>query len=256
MIMRRSLTSILLAPAIAVVTLPVMTMTVLSFCDGRFPAFPWPGWSLRWYGEFMRNGTLHASLVRSALVGLAVAALSSLLGSGSGYWLSRLPDRIGERLVLVFTLPALIPFVLFGFCFLDFARYLGIARTTEAIIVAHVVIFSPLVAGLCYRRLRQLNPDLEDAARELGASEIRIFIQVVGGQIWRTIVASQILIFVLSWDEFIISWFVSGFEKTYPVQVRNMLESTMSPEIDAIGSVIAITSCVLMSIATILMRQR
>lgn len=254
--MKRFLPILLLTPAVTIVLLPLATMVVVSFCDGRFPAFPWPGWSLRWYSEFLRDSTLQESLGRSATVGLAVAGLSGLLGYGSAYWLSRLQHGIGERLLLGFTVPALIPFVLFGFCFLDFARYLDIARTTSAVVLAHTVVFSPLVTALCYRRIRQLNPDLEDAARELGASELRIFVQLIGGQTWRAIVASQILVFVLSWDEYIISWFASGFGKTYPVQVRNMLESTMSPEINAVGSVICIASCILMSIAVLLLRRR
>lgn len=250
------LSAVLFVPAITIVTLPLLTMMVGSFCSGRFPAIPWPGWSLRWYGELWQDETLHGSLARSAIVGLAVSIACTLLGFGSAYWLSRLPRSFGERLLLSFTIPALIPFVLFGFCFFEFATYLGVTRTTGAIVLAHTVVFSPLLMALCYRRLSQLNPDLEDAARELGASEFRIFGQVVGKQIWRTIVASQILIFVLSWDEYIIAWFVSGFEKTYPVQVRNMLESTISPEINAVGAVIAVASCVLIGVAMFLLRRR
>lgn len=251
-----SLPAFLLIPATTIVIVPLLTMVLVSFCSGRFPALPWPGWSLRWYAEFWQDLTLHASLGRSATVGLAVAGASSLLGFGSGYWLSRLPRNVGEKLLLSFTVPALIPFVLFGFCFSEFAKYLSISRTTGAVIIAHTVVFSPLLMALCYRRLCQLNPDLEDAARELGASEFRIFVQIVGQQAWRTIVASQILVFVLSWDEYIIAWFVSGFEKTYPVQVRNMLESTISPEINAVGSIIAVASCILIGVAMFLLRRR
>ena len=61
--------------------------------------------------------------------------------------------------------------------------------------------------------------------------------------------------FVLSWDEYIVAWFVSGFDKTYPVHVRNMLESTMSPEISAAGVTVALGSCLLILVATYLLRR-
>jgi len=254
--MKRLVLTLILVPVSFIALLPLLSMIVLSFCDGRFPSFPWPGWSLRWYHELLGDGKLLTSLTRSALVASAVAIISSVMGYGSGYWLARLPRPVGEKLMLIFTLPALIPFILFGYCFSDFARHLEIIRTVGAVIIAHIVVFSPLSLALCYRRIRQLNSDVEDAARELGASESRIFLQVTGGQIWRTILASQIIVFVLSWDEYIISWFVSGFDKTYPVQVRTMLESTMSPEINAVGSVIALTSCVLMGLALFLLKRQ
>jgi len=253
--MKRIGAIIFLSFVILLVFIPLLTMVVLSFCKGRFASFPWPGWSLQWYQQFFENSILHLSLLRSLIVGVAVGVISTLLGFGSGYALSRLPSRTGSSLLMLITLPAIIPFVLFGFCFAEFAGYIGILRTTISVFIAHVVVFSPLSAALCFHRFRQLNLDIEDAARELGASEIKIFFMIIGGQTWRTLIASGIVIFVLSWDEYIISWFVSGFNKTYPVYVRNMLESTMSPEINAVGSIVAFLSLLLMSMALYLLRN-
>jgi len=253
--MRRIGAIVFLSLVIVIIFVPLLTMVVLSFCKGRFASFPWPGWSLQWYRQFFENSLLHLSLLRSLMVGFEVAVISTLLGFGSGYALSRMPSRVGSSLLMLITLPAIIPFVLFGFCFIEFAGYIGILRTTFAVFVAHIVVFSPLSTALCYHRFRQLNLDIEDAARELGASEIKIFFIIVGGQSWRTLIASGIVIFVLSWDEYIISWFLSGFNKTYPVYVRNMLESTMSPEINAVGSIITVLSLCLMSMALYLLRN-
>nr|VFK20245.1 MAG: hypothetical protein BECKLPF1236A_GA0070988_102543 [Candidatus Kentron sp. LPFa]VFK34286.1 MAG: hypothetical protein BECKLPF1236C_GA0070990_102573 [Candidatus Kentron sp. LPFa] len=66
--------------------------------------------------------------------------------------------------------------------------------------------------------------------------------EIVGRQVWPTLAASIGIIFMLSWDEYIVAWFVSGFDKTYPVHIRNMLESTMSPEIHAAGILVALAS--------------
>ena len=245
----------LILPAVVLVFAPPLTMLVLSFCKGRFPSLPWLGWSLQWYGELGRNGALHASLLRSAAVGFFAAALSGVLGFLGGYWLTHLPERKAIRWLMVLTVPALVPFILFGISFLQFARLLGFSRTLFAVVLAHTAIFSPVALALCYHRCRQLSVDLEQAAREFGASETRILLQVVGLQMWRTVVAGMSVVFVLSWDEYIVSWFVSGFDKTYPVHVRNMLESTMSPEIDAAGVTVAFGSCLVVGIAALLLRR-
>jgi len=253
--MKRIAAIVFLGLVIVLIFIPLLTMIVLSFSKGRFASFPWPGWSFQWYLQFFENSTLHLSLLRSLILGMGAAFVSTLLGFGSGYALSRMSSGKSSVLLILFTLPAIVPFVLFGFCFVEFAGYIGILRTTSAVLIAHIVVFSPLSTALCFHRFRQLNLDIEDAARELGASETKIFFTIVGGQSWRTLIASVIVIFVLSWDEYVISWFVSGFNKTYPVYVRNMLESTMSPEINAVGSIIAVLSLCLMSTALYLLRN-
>jgi spermidine/putrescine transport system permease protein len=242
-------------PAVLLVLAPVLTMLWLSFSQGRFPTWPWPGWSLEWYAELFRDEALQASMARSVGVGLSSAVLAVALGFPAGYWLARMPEGRGLRWLLVLTIPAVVPLVLFGVCFLEFTRSLGLARTLTAVTLGHVVIFCPLATALCYHRCRQLNVEIENAARELGASETRILLQVVGLQMWRTVVASLIVVFVLSWDEYIVSWFVSGFDKTYPVFVRNLLESTLSPEINAVGVLVAVGSCGVIALATLLLRR-
>ncbi|HTG37054.1 MAG TPA: ABC transporter permease subunit [Thermoanaerobaculia bacterium] len=186
---------------------------------------------------------MRGSLLRSVLVGVSAAAASLSLGFPAGYWLARLPEKAGVRLLLLLTVPAVVPFILFGLSFLEFSRMLRIDRTLLAVSLGHIVVFCPIVTALCYHRCRQLDTLLEDAAREFGASEWRILGEIVGGQIWKSLLAAFLVVFVMSWDEFIIAWFVSGFEKTYPVFVRNALESTMSPEIHAAGVVVALCCC-------------
>ncbi len=241
--LRRHGGALLRFPALALIVAPVAAMTLLSFCSARFPTWPWPGWSIIWYRQLLTDSTLHASLLRSVLIGVSAAAASLSLGFPAGYWLARLPEEVGVRLLLVLTVPAIVPFILFGLSLLEFTRMLGIDRTLLAVGLGHLVVFCPIVTALCYHRCRQLEVAVEDAARELGASEWRILAEIVGGQAWKSLAAAFLVVFVLSWDEFIIAWFVSGFDKTYPVYVRNALESTMSPEVHAAGVVVALFCC-------------
>jgi spermidine/putrescine transport system permease protein len=240
---------------VAIAVTPVAAMTVLAFCSSQFPSLPWPGWSLEWFKQVTTHSTLQRSLAESAFVGLSVATLGSFLGALGGYSIARLKSPHTNAHLTLLTVPALTPFLLLGFCFLQFARLLGIGRTTTAVIIAHCVAFSPVVLALVYHRARRLNVDLEDAAREFGASEYRVTLEVVGGQLWPTILAGAVVLFVLSWDEFAIAWFVGGFNKTYPVQVRNMLESTMSPIVSAIGFLVSVFSAALTGAAFMMLRN-
>lgn len=156
---------VLILPAVVLVLAPPLTMFFLSFCKGRFPSFHWPRWTLQWYAELGQNDALHASLFRSAVVGFAAAALSGVLGFLGGYWLAHLPERKAIRWLMVLTVPALVPLILFGISFLQFARLLGFSRTLFAVVLAHTAIFSPVALALCYHRCRQLSVDLEQAAR-------------------------------------------------------------------------------------------
>ncbi len=230
-------------PALVLIAVPLAAMAVLSFSSVRFPSWPWPGWDIVWYRQLLSNEALRGSLFRSFVVGTSAAAASLSLGFPAGYWLARLPEKTGVKVLLILTVPAVMPFILFGLSFLEFSRMLGFDRTLFAASLGHIIVFCPIVTALCYHRCGQLDTVLEDAAREFGASEWRVLGEIVAGQIWRSLLAAFLVIFVLSWDEFIISWFVSGFEKTYPVFVRNSLESTMSPEIHAAGVVVATCCC-------------
>ncbi|MCH8342403.1 MAG: ABC transporter permease subunit [Planctomycetes bacterium] len=186
---------------------------------------------------------------------MTTAVFAGVIGFLGAYWLVRLRHRTAIRILTLLTVPALVPLILFGLSFLQFARLAGVSRTLFAVVLAHTVVFCPVALALCFYRCRQLHPDLDNAAREFGASELRILIEIIGLQMWRTILASMGIVFVLSWDEYIVSWFVTGFDKTYPVHVRNMLESTMSPEIYAAGLCVTAVSVVVVVVAMALLRR-
>jgi spermidine/putrescine transport system permease protein len=252
--MRRALALLLTLPAIFTVLAPVATMLLLSFCSSRFPSLPWPGWSSVWYQALVGDTLLQMSLMRSTGVGLACATISTLLGFGSSLLISQVASNKVAAPLLSLSLPSLLPFIIVGFAFMGFANLVGILRTTGAVIIAHCVVFSPVVTTIFLQRMRALNPEVEEAAWELGASRLMIW-SIIAGQMKSTAIASALVVFVLSWDEYVISSLVSGFSKTYPVYVRTILEATFSPEIYAIGSIVAIFSFMIVATAVSLARK-
>jgi len=228
---------------------------VLSFFNGRFASFPWPGWTLSWYEELFADRELLLSIARSFSVGAFASIISVILGFPAGYWLSRIRPERALGILLLWTAPVFVPFLLFGLSFSQLSQAIGISRTLAAVVLAHVVLFCPIVVVLTFHRCRQLDPNVEAAARELGASDWQLLFGIVWRQVWATVVAGAAIVFVLSWDEYIVAWFLTGFEKTYPVHVRNMLESTLSPEIHAAGVIVAIGSCLVVLVAAQLLRR-
>lgn len=198
---------------------------------------------------------LQVSLLRSLGVALASSILATSLGFGSGYRLARRLGKGTDLLLATWSVPALTPFILYGFAAVPFFKAIDLDRSLAAVVVAHTVVFSPLATALFFQRVRRLDSDLEDAARELGASEIRVQAGIVLGQAWRTAVGSAAMIFVLSWDEYVIAWFVTGFQKTYPIQIRNMVESTLSPEIYAIGCMVGFACSILVLTSFFFLRR-
>ena len=234
---------------------PFFMMFTVSFSDSRFPVLPISEWSIKWYIDFFLNATLGQSIIQSFFVSLLTATLAFFFGFPAGYWLSRIGPK-SIQLVTLFTLPALVPYILFGFASISISRYVSLDRTLTAVVLAHVVVFCPVMMAISFHRCRQLDERVEYAARELGASERRVLFEVVLYQTWRSVLAGFLIVFVLSWDEYVVSWFLSGFDKTYPVYLRNMLESSISPEVSAAGSVIGITTLTLVIIAFFLLNRK
>lgn len=226
---------------------PIMFMTLFSFSENRFIVFPVKHYSIKWYISILNNPIVVDSIVITVITGLLISILSVCLGFMSAYWLNHSKGINKQFALSIFTIPSIVPFVLYGLGFLEFSRNLGFARTNFALIIAHTVIFSPLATVYLYYQINKLNEEIEHSAKELGAPEYRIIIEIVGGQITKNILACMAVIFALSWDEYIISWFVSGFQKTYAVQVRNMLDSTFSPEVFAVGTMIGVFILLILS---------
>ncbi len=234
---------------LVIILSPIIFMALFSVSENRFIVFPVQEYSIKWYISVINNPVVLNSLGYTIIIGLIVSGLSVCLGFMSAYWLNNAKGINKQLFLALFTIPAIVPFILYGLGFLEFARNLGIARSGFAVVIAHTVTFSPLATVYLFHQISRLNEDIEFSARELGAPNYRVIIEIVGGQIAKNIFVCAIVIFALSWDEYIISWFVSGFQKTYAVQVRNMLESTFSPEVFALGSLIGFFILLLVSIA-------
>jgi len=119
---------------------------------------------------------------------------------------------------------------------LMYFQQIRLIGTLSAVIATHVCYASPFAMALIYILYERLNIELEQAASNLGASALRVIFQIVIPQLWPALVGAALLSFLISWDEFIMAWFVGGFAKTLPVVIYGMMGGAFNPSLNAMGT--------------------
>ncbi|MCB5204609.1 ABC transporter permease [Neorhizobium sp. T786] len=228
---------------------PIVSMAAFSFNADRFPSLPWAGFSLTWYEQVFADPMIRRGLVNSLLVALAVAPLSTAIGFLAAYVDHRF-QFVGKRLYMALaSLPPTVPVVIMGVAMLTFQGRIGLSGTLFGIIAAHVVISAPFAMVLIRMRLAELGPDIEAAAWNLGAGPWATLREVVIPFCAPAILASIFITAAVSFDEFMIAWFISGQNETLPVRVLALLQGQVSPRINAIGTLVFTTSMLLVILA-------
>ncbi|MBF2089879.1 MAG: ABC transporter permease [Synechococcales cyanobacterium K44_A2020_017] len=233
--------------------LPILTLVIFSFENSRFPTLPWTGWTLSWYGDLFRDGRLIQSLGYSLWISPAAAAAATVLGFCAAYVLNRF-QFLGKKLLsIVLIIPIIIPPLILGVAFLGLLSGLQLQGKLISIFLTHVVILIPTAIALIGLRLSQMPKDLEEAAWNLGATEWQALWRVVLPWSIPGIAGAWLLAFTFSFDEFVIAWFVSGFQQTLPVAIYTFLGANLTPALNAIGTLIFLISiCLLVGVELLL----
>jgi spermidine/putrescine transport system permease protein len=230
---------------------PIVALVVFSVEDQRFPTLPWTGFTTRWYRSLNDDSEIFASLRNSLVVAVVVAVIATFLGSTAAYFLNRWNFR-GKSVYLAITvLPPCIPLVILGLAVLVFFSRIGLLGSLKAVIISQVGLASAFVVGIVRMRLAEMDRQIEEAAWNLGASQLRAIRYAVLPQAVPAIVAAFFLAMAVSWDEFVMAWFLSGFDVTVPVKIYAMLTGNVSPEINAIGTIVVAFTITLVVLAQV-----
>lgn len=222
--------------------LPIAVLVLLSFNSARYPAFPMRGFTLEWYAELFRDRSILTSIGYSALVATGTALTSTVLGFLAAWTRVRRDFRGKENLDMLFFLALTVPYLLMGLALLVFVRYLGLSRSLWMVWVGHVTITLPVAYLIIRAQLSPQQIEAERAAQDLGASVLQAWWHVTMPMIMPGLMAAFLLSFTFSWDEFLVAWFVSGFEVTFPVRIWELMRSGLSPKLNAAGSLILLAS--------------
>lgn len=231
--------------------LPLVVVVLYSFSATKVNAWPIKGYTLDWYRELIADRDIHEAVQLSIFVGLCAAAIAVVLGTLTAFALDRYDFRAKQAIRFFVVLPIVLPGIVTGVAMLAFFTLLGWPLSRWTIIIAHATFCVTLVLNNVIARLGQIPRALTEASADLGASPQWTFWRVTFPLVRPAIIAGAILAFTLSFDEVVVTFFLTGREKTLPLLIWGRLRQGISPEINAAASVI-----ILVSLAGVLISNR
>lgn len=239
--------------AFAFIFAPIAVLVTFSFNADRFPSLPWAGFSLDWYVAILNDRTIREAFANSLIVGVTVSVISTALGFTAAYVDFRWKFT-GQRLYLALAiLPPTIPLIVLGLSLLIFLSRVGLSGALHSVIISHVVFCLAFAVAIIRMRLAEMDPALEEAAWNLGAGPWRAIVMVILPFAAPAIVASLLITMAVSFDEFMIAWFVAGLDETLPVRILALLQGQVSPRINAIGTIVFSITITLIVVAQLVL---
>lgn len=235
---------------------PIVASFVFSFNSDRFPTIPLGHFTTKWYDQILSDQGVWDAFQVSALTALTVCVVSTFIGFCAAYTDYRYKFFGKTAFLALGLLPPTIPLVILGLAMLAWLSRIAMSGQIVSIIVAHVVMCTPFAMAIIRLRLSQMDPNLEAAAWNLGASNWRAMREIVLPFAGPAIVSAMCLTAAVSFDEFAVAWFVSGLNKTVPVVILEILQGQVDPRINAIGTFVFVTSITLVIIAQVLLMTR
>jgi spermidine/putrescine transport system permease protein len=218
--------------------LPIAVLAAFSF-NRALQTATWAGFTLSWYGQLLRDERLLQALRNSLIVAALATVLATAIGTLAALALDRrdLPARNATRGLLL--LPVILPEVVLGAALLTFFGAVRLRLSLLTVLIAHVVFSISYVAVVVRARLAGLDPALPEAARDLGAGAWEVLRRVTLPLALPGIAAGALLVFTLSIDDYVITSFVAGVgATTLPLHVYSMLKAGVTPEVNAVSTLL------------------
>lgn len=248
--------------------LPIGIIALFSFSAGR-SASSMQGFSLQWYGRALKNPFVMEALGTSVRVAFLSALLATVVGTMAALALTGMRGRMRAVFDLLVQIAVMIPGIVFGIAtlialvtvfdivnpWLEAATGWKLSLGTGSLIGAHGLFTMSLVVLLVRGRMETLDPALIEASNDLGATPLGTFRQVTLPQILPAILAGFLLAFTFSFDDFIIAFFVAGADTTLPIYVFSSIRRGVTPEINAIGTMVMAASLTVLIVAQLLLRR-
>jgi spermidine/putrescine transport system permease protein len=224
---------------------PLFFVVLFSFNSTAGLTLPFSGFSTRWYREVFTDDTFGEAFRNSLILAVATAVITVGLATPAAYGLTRSSGRVRGPVQALFLAPILLPGLFIGAALLSFISRVGVDRSLLTVLIGHVIFAFPFVYVLLRTALDRLDLSLEEVARDLGAAPLTVFRRVTLPQIAPIAGGAAALAFMLSFDEFLITFFVIGNDQTLPVYIFGRLRRTVDPGINVASTLLlAITALV------------
>ena len=235
---------------------PIAVLISLSFNDSRY-ALVWQGFTTKWYQSLLAGQTVarvnpHAAftaLVHSVEIALVTVVVSTVFGTMLAFALDRyeFPGK-GLFTGLVY-MPIIIPSIVMGISLLLFFNIVGMTLGLHTAMIGHIAFDISFVAIVVLARLQSFNHTLEEAAKDLGANELETLRYVTLPLIKPGIMAGALLAFAMSFDDFVVTFFIIGNQNTLPIFFFSMVRQGITPGVNVIAALIIVTTMAVVAVA-------
>jgi len=233
--------------AYAFLYVPLVIVVVYSFNDSRLNA-EWVGFTLDWYRKLAQDDDMLTAAGNSLLIALVASGVSTILGTMAGVAMYRYKLRLLPVLVLT---PIAIPEILMGVSLLIFFVLLNFTLGLVSVMLAHIAFCIGFVAIVVRSRLAGMDESLTEAARDCGATPFEAFRYVTLPLIMPGVIAGALMAFTLSIDDFVITFFTAGAGTvTLPLQIYSMIKIAVTPEVNAVSTLLMLLTLVLIVVAS------
>ncbi|HCV21607.1 MAG TPA: spermidine/putrescine ABC transporter [Gammaproteobacteria bacterium] len=236
--------------------LPVLFLPLFSFNNSKYIAFPLKGFTLKWYQQMLNSPSMLEALMNSIKVGLIVALLSTILGlmAAKAVTRYRLPGR--GPVISFIMVPLVIPEIILAISLLILISQADIPLSLWTVGFSHLLLCTPFAMLVLVSRMEGFDRSLEEAALDLGENSWMTFWRVTFPIVLPGIVASMLLTFTISFDEFVLAFFLTSTDATLPIYIWSSLRfPTKIPAVLALGASIFVISFFVVSFAEWLRRR-
>lgn len=240
---------------LAFLYVPIATLMVFSFNANKVTKLPLTEFTFDWYEKALSNPDLMTALWNSVVVGFAAVAICLAIGIPTAFALDRydFPGKTAFRRLVI--LPITLPGLITGVSMLTFFRAAGVDLSLWTVIVGHGTALTAIVVTNVFARLQRFDRRIEEASADLGARPWQTFLFVTLPNIKSALIGSSLISFTLSFDEIPVTFFLTGRDNTLPMYIWSVIRRGITPEINAIGTIIVAVSIVLILVAVFMMYE-
>jgi len=235
---------------------PALLLPIFSFNSSQIIAFPLTGFTLHWFETLLYQSTLHEALRNSLIVAVSSSILATILGILASRSATRY-DFTGKQISLTFILaPLVLPEIIVGVALLIVLIQLGLSLNLWSVVLGHTLLIMPFSILIMNSAFNNLDISLEEASMDLGENQFGTFYRIILPLVFPGIMASLLIGFTLSLDEFIIAFFLTGTDTTLPVYIWAQFRFPKKlPTTMALGTLLLVTSFLLLSLSEYFRRR-
>lgn len=236
--------------------LPIVLVVIYSFNESKISSI-WGGFSLKWYESLFKDEDMFEALINSLILALSSGLLAAVIGTTAAVGFTKIQPKSKGFVEYLSMLPIMIPEIILGMVFMVFFELLGLPFGMLTLILAHTTFCIPYIYMLVKARLVGMDKSLAEAARDLGAGEGQVFWQITLPLLMPAILSGMLLSFAMSFDDVIISLFVTGVNvNTLPIKIYTQMKTGVTPQINALCTLMLAATILLVTVSSLLGKNK